>query len=451
MSTTESRVDPFPGLQHCVDDVVKAASPEAGEYFESKAVNDALEGATWQGVRDHLPLGYASALLYLFEKVFDSPGSCAKLALGDRRSTLPRDICQAIVMRKCLKETKRDDLLTAMNAAQEVACDLYDDFFDEAARQKVYTPARLPMATFIAWIKDGWHRTWTADQASRFGPRVPICMIPVGGAKHGLLGWAVLAHETVGHDVLSTYRGLLGELQRKVREALEARGLNEWADYWEPRVDEAASDLMGFLNMGPAYGVALAGYLRARREDPEYKKKNKNVRPFDSPYPTDVLRGYLVANATSQMSFTSKVWKAEHLRALSDVLRPAGSYGEDDIPYGTKGDDVAGIVARTILDTPLESLQNARGERFTIREIQDWTWDDEKLTEDLKKALEVGSLGGSTGDGTTLKRAYAAHLIAAAIGLAVSQDAPDLEKIQRDMITLLAGKFKERQNKPDWI
>lgn len=146
--------------------------------------------------------------------------------------------------------------------------------------------------------------TWPVTATASCGVTAPIVSLPAPNARAGLLAWAALAHETAGHDVLEADTGLRAELSRAVREALLAAKLGSaLAGYWADRLDEAAADVLGILNMGPAAGVGLIGYFRALNAAWRGRAQLRNVGSADDPHPADIVRGWLAAETVRLLSF----------------------------------------------------------------------------------------------------------------------------------------------------
>ncbi|MGD9725980.1 MAG: hypothetical protein AB7V39_06250, partial [Nitrospiraceae bacterium] len=97
------------------------------------------------------------------------------------------------------------------------------------------------------------------------GTKVPVISIP-SSYRNDILLWLVLVHEVCGHPVLHSIPHLLDELRQRLATEKLSDGkpvitanntvakealLAVWR-YW---MEEACSDVMATLNMGPAYGL----------------------------------------------------------------------------------------------------------------------------------------------------------------------------------------------------
>jgi hypothetical protein len=96
--------------------------------------------------------------------------------------------------------------------------------------------------------------TWPVDATSVFGARAAVVNLPPSNARKGLLAWAALGHETGGHDILHADTGLQDELAAAIRQGLADLG-DDMVEYWSSRIGEAAADVLGILNMGPAAAI----------------------------------------------------------------------------------------------------------------------------------------------------------------------------------------------------
>jgi len=134
---------------------------------------------------------------------------------------------------------------------------------------------------------------------------VGIVNLPPANARHGLLAWPALGHETGGHDILHADNGLLDEVSGAVRTALSAdNATKQLADYWASRIDETASDVLGILNMGPAPAIGLIGFFRGLNAAFTGNATLRNTGPSNDPHPADIVRGFLAAATVRQLEFS---------------------------------------------------------------------------------------------------------------------------------------------------
>jgi hypothetical protein len=86
----------------------------------------------------------------------------------------------------------------------------------------------------------------------------------------GLLAWASIGHEVGGHHLLHFDKSLIPQLQEAIRTGIlkelpATEEVNILSEYWGACADELASDVLGVLNIGTCFGIALLGYLRGKR------------------------------------------------------------------------------------------------------------------------------------------------------------------------------------------
>jgi hypothetical protein len=212
--------------------------------------------------------------------------------------------------------------------------------------------------------------------------------------------------------VVEADRGLEKELGRTVRERLLADKMGlALADYWGDRIGESAADVLGVLNMGPAAAVATLGYFRAMNAAFGGAGVLRNVGRSDDPHPADIARAYLAAETVRLLSFEGADRWADRLEADAD--RDAGRIrlGDVQVTVGVAKASAA-AVARAIVDSPLAALEGR-----TLREIQDWSDQDEVIVAALRSSVRVG---GAASAGKYVQGAYAAHAVAAGVYEAVS-------------------------------
>src|SRR5262249_41005014 len=154
---------------------------------------------------------------------------------------------------------------------------LYRSFLSARRRSRAKFPlveTLPPLATF-AHGGEGGPFTLPVDGVRELcGAKVGVVSLPSTYRDHPIL-WASLAHETGGPDVLPADEGLLSELAAGVAGLFGGGPLQPgkplsgpqllgllWG-YW---IDEAASDVYGLLNIGPAFGFSLAAFFAALGE-----------------------------------------------------------------------------------------------------------------------------------------------------------------------------------------
>ena len=193
----------------------------------------------------------------------------------------------------------------ATAAFQEVVSDLYEGFLADEKRAGVKPPGRGAVPPLVRWgSADAGPYTWPVTSTRPFGITAPLVSLPAANATGGLLGWAALAHETAGHDLLEADAGLLPQLAGSVRASLLASGTAPvLAGYWAERIDETAADVMGVLNMGPAAAAGLIGYLRGLNDAWGGGAGLRTEGSASDPHPTDLARAYLMAETVRLLHF----------------------------------------------------------------------------------------------------------------------------------------------------
>jgi len=317
-------------------------------------------------------------------------------------------------------------------ALQEVVGDLYDGFLGAEARDGVKPPDDGRLPPLVRWGRpDLGPYTWPVRWTSQLGARAGVVGFPPAAARRGLLLWAALSHETAGHDFLSADRGLREELAGVARRALGRRG----GDYWAKRIDEAASDLLGILNMGPVVALAIVVHLRALRANAGGPPRLRGRGPARRPHPAEAARAYLGAAVVRRLRFPGAGAWAEALEREVDgdvrVLR----LGPVRFTRG-EARRMAARLARALLHRPLAALEG-----HTLAGIQAWSGRDERVVARLRRLLERGGrISQRLGAG-----AFAAHAVAAAAGAALSGGDP--ARLQARMIAMLAAM---NRREPRW-
>lgn len=181
------------------------------------------------------------------------------------------------------------------------------------------------------------------------------------------------------------------------------------ADYWRQCIDETASDVLGLLNTGPTTGVGLIGYFRGLGNG---TLRNIGALPPADTHPIDILRAYMAASVVSKLSFSgAKEWsdaiRAEAKKDLGTLYLVDSRTGYY-YPLSQKNALLSvEIVADVIMNTKMKSLEN-----HSIKEIQDWTNDDQKMVDALALLMRQGK--PLTADYMN-SGCYAAHVVAAAV------------------------------------
>jgi hypothetical protein len=340
----------------------------------------------------------------------------------EREAGLTLDIAQAFLQRGEGFEPKAEP------AFQEVVSDLYDGFLSAEDRGGILPPDNEVLAPLVKFGNPQFGPyTWPVDATESFGMKVAVVNLPPANARHGLLAWPALAHETAGHDILHADNGLLDQVSNAVRTALsDGDGTRDLAGYWADRIDETASDVLGILNMGPAPGIGLIGYFRGLNAAFGGEPTLRNEGPSSDPHPADIVRGFLAAATVRQLEFGNA-------GAWADVI--AEETMKDLVGIRLEGEDVdvktarrsAEIVSKVIVSQPMAALEN-----HAFGEIQNWHDHDEKIVQQLRAVLNTANpLPVELTVGV-----FAAHLVAAAT-IAALETGANLTILFQRMLDLL--------------
>jgi hypothetical protein len=178
-----------------------------------------------------------------------------------------------------------------------VVSNLHRSFLDEGRCEKANLVNRRlpPLASFN-------HDPFEDQKTSAFvlvsvdpaikslGTKVPVISLP-SCYRNDILLWLVLVHEACGHPILHSIPGLLDELQERlateilsdgrpvlpVKNQIEKEALLAVWRYW---MEEACSDVMASLNMGPAYGLGWPLFMTCLACSCKSVKKDRNCFVF---------------------------------------------------------------------------------------------------------------------------------------------------------------------------
>jgi len=313
------------------------------------------------------------------------------------------DIIQAVLQHGLLAPSLHD----ATNAFQEVVSDLYDGFLSGEDRGDIKPPDYAKLPALVKWgNKEFGPYTLVPDFLNQLGIEAAIVSMPPGFAQNGIASYTTLGHETTGHDILHADAGLLDEIGNTIRSEISPGWLG---NYWYSVTDEAASDVIGVLNFGPAAGIGFLAFFRG------WGGRLRNSAPLGDVHPIDILRGFLQVEVLDLLPADSKVWRDFILAEVNKDLRAAG--GKLVFPGGrTVAYDHTNPVsadakavqqsiksfAKLVASAKLVSL-----EQHSLDEIQTWTNEDDQIVADLRKQLRGGEFAVNEGY-------YAAHAVSAA-------------------------------------
>ncbi len=429
------------GLAACVEDARSAAgsqrtSPPDPTFFSSLRAR--LEKAI-----ERLPAAYRAAAGEPLLRALDGMGAggfARILAMDPGRDGAARlllDLAQAVLQRGEGYQAR------ATAAFQEVVSDLYEGFLSAEDRRGVKPPDHGVTPPLIRWgpAETGPY-TWPANATATFDVTAAVVSLPAANAGGGLLAWPALAHETAGHDILDADDGLREELAGAVKKQLLAAKMDPAvAGYWSERIDEAAADVLGVLNMGPSAAVGLVGYFRALNGVWRGTPELRSVGREEDPHPADIARAYLAAETVRLLSFAGAERWADRLIAETDRDLERIRFGDVAVSAGVAKASAA-VVARAIVKTRMTSLEGK-----ALGEIQDWRDRDETIVAALRGQMKDRVVGdGDASSGKYTKGAYAAHAVAAAVYEAVAGSSSPSQVMGR-MVGVLAG-MHERN--PEW-
>lgn len=417
-SVVEAKAPDISNLNNCINEVrqsnaVAPAVPTFDKYKKDylKLIAD-LEAAT-----SSLPYVYQEAAARPLIQKLKSMGNVQFLRIFNFPATdgLTQAL-QQIIPDAALSILFHNSIyVQSVDAFQEVVSDLYDSFISDEKRVSMETgiPIDLPTYGVIPPLvkfgnAENGPYTWPCDATMQLlGMKCPIVSLPPAQLKGGLLAWSSLGHETGGHDVLHADQGLLEELAKKVHDAVLSSSKSEaLAAYWASCIDETASDIKGYLHLGPSAGIGLIGYFRALGNG-----KLRNVGLKGDPHPIDLLRGHLAAAVVKRLNFkAATLWSqtltAETLKDSNDLffVDQRGVYSVFPVSLSVAVAS-ADVVAEVVMKSKLVSLQG-----HSLQEIKNWTDNDQAIVKTLAKILKVNGQLPANLHGTGF---YAAHVVSA--------------------------------------
>jgi|SRR5215213_505781 len=311
--------------------------------------------------------------------------------------------------------------------------------------------------------------------------------------------WSLLSHEVCGHEIINGYYNtwtdnnpITSEIYKKINEEFAGRVANRHrtgdykqidddrvsiafgsfaCDYWTDQqiFQETLASIMAYLNMGPAYGIALYSILQPlmMRLYCLYDLKSLLKMPEQDhlPYglhPIPVL--HMVIAQQCMRKFSSRqagrvfnAW-ANFFKKLADVEKGENKLfilSKEDlnsekliIPRDRMVRSVEKIVD-IVVDSPLESLErNSIADYFYC-----WGSSDEQQTRPLVRKLQRESFKSESAKSLRLLKngdIKARHIVAAAtIATANARDLGQIKQINDNAINILAAMHdKQPEAKP---
>lgn len=305
-------------------------------------------------------------------------------------------------------------------ALQEIVNDFYDGFLSREDRRKIGEPrvhaAMVPPQVVLDKVGASFIPEYVASDNT---VHVPAWL----AQPSGVIGWVTLAHETSGHAVLNAYR-IQDQLADEVARALAKV---ESGRPWQRWFEEAASDCLAVLNLGPMNAIGSIACLRALSAitnsgaGPKLACKDPEGLGL---HPPPVLRAYIVAHTVGLLSFTgARGFAADLKKGLKGELQRC-ECGSSQLKAAEK-------FVELLVEQPRRSLN---GHRFL--DLQNWSQRDERTAATFKRALLADSppkLG---------RRHYAAHALAAAVERVATTPEGDPEaRVGHNLIKILWGMY----------
>ncbi len=165
-----------------------------------------------------------------------------------------------------------------LRAFQAVVTTIYDSFLN-----KISGLAQTALAPLAKWGGSKGPVTFPITSTKIIpGVNAGIVNLPPEYRTGGLLAWATLGHEVGGHNFLRSIPGtesdhtpkIIKELQDVIytsvkkccdTEKIDRGKAEKLAGYWSACAEEAASDVLGAMSIGPAFGIGLVGLLKGER------------------------------------------------------------------------------------------------------------------------------------------------------------------------------------------
>ena len=298
-----------------------------------------------------------------------------------------------------------------------------------------------PLAFFQMASEQGPYTIESDLMRQYFATSIGIVSLPATYRDHPVI-WSVLSHEVCGHDVVHADDGLLKEMTDAVqallapdfspRKPLDTAAVN--ALIWSYWMDEAAADVYGVLNMGPAFGPGLAAFLaafRARilmdiRREPRPAKPTVSTDALQrgagegnaviEDHPIDILRLYLVIGAIEAMTKLDNRKRAAYVAEIEELARlVAGGAnaiqldGIVNLGPGTRVPVKANIPMPAAADAARKVGHMIATRKFkalndhSIQDIETWDDDDEAAAEAIAaRVLQQQPIAGHGDDAQLL-------------------------------------------------
>jgi hypothetical protein len=308
-----------------------------------------------------------------------------------------------------------------------VVSNFYRSFLAAEKRARIHVKLSSvlpPLAMFQHEGSNGPFTITVEDVKRLTGAEVSLVSLPMTYADDPIL-WAALAHEVGGHDVIHADSGLLHELSRAVPGAfagvpippgVSREQLNQLWSFW---MDEAAADVYGILNLGPALTICQAAYFAAlfaaKPEAPARLGMESGFHEDDpmkalDDHPTQILRLHLaigVIETLSNLSPRARTAYIDFIEALARSMSTGDTVAIDgNIPLERDHSEhislkaplsfmqqVARNVGAFIATATLSALAG-----HSIQNIETWDDSDEERSTSVMTALLRGESIALLGD-----------------------------------------------------
>jgi len=242
-------------------------------------------------------------------------------------------------------------------AAQEAISDLFQDFQQKKCRlvdrglNCKSIPSPIPF--------------WTQEDISTYANipenlgaaaiTVNIVNVPARYATRSAIAWGTLGHEVAGHDILGLYPSALEELQGALKIALKDKKLDGFTPYWLKWMNEATSDVLSVLHLGPAGAFSMIGFLKALGKNRSFKLAN--ISYLGDEHPVDLLRAFVVKGAVNLLQLTERPTYTNLIeQALADDLKGINEIWLDSLD--TQPVDIQGLFWRVLRKTRFDDIHD---------------------------------------------------------------------------------------------
>lgn len=339
-----------------------------------------------------------------------------------------------------------------------------------------------------------------------FGGKVGIVILPSTYRKQPVL-WSALAHEVGGHDLLRGDRTILPQLESGISLLFDSIKADKRTRHflrrlWRYWIGEAAADILGILNMGPSYALAVALYTAALNKDlmPSIKGRlSRNLAllelltnqdremnnfpilyisppPVEPPdnidsHPSDVLRLYTMIGAIEKLEGLSQDFKREYIDkiekaiAISQHPKKKGNVPLQVIIKGylQTGPDTwetveekdydltldlmqqcAIEIGRYVVTAELKVLENKDGKKQTIQALVKWDDEREVIIRKIEELLLAKDETGRPQPQSIVNWGDDAQLLAGATRALLQNPAPEFYDMVNERLAEALDKSFER-------